>query len=132
MKFKIENRVYNAASIDELSLKDILQLESETTALGRPLRMNDFKVMSEEIDALKTDAEKQAHPDAPWVLAVTIWASRREQGETMTFGDAIDFPLKQLTFLPEPQDHKVKANPTKARPRKGSSRAANSQHDDQA
>jgi len=119
MKFKIGTATYNAAALDLISLKDVLVLEQESADLGRALRFNDIKEMAEDISELKTDKERHAHPAMPWVLAVTIWASRRIAGERMSFGDAIDFPLRDLTWLKEPQDHKAATSP-KARTRKGS------------
>jgi hypothetical protein len=124
MKFTIEGRVYNAADLDLVSLKDILLLAQQTRDLGRPLTWGELGAMSQALDGLASDAERERHPDAPWILAVTIWATRRIAGEDLSFGDAIDFPMRELKFLPEPQDRKAPVNPTKART--GSVRAAKS------
>lgn len=125
MKFKIGDTVYTAVDLDDLTLKMAIQLEEATSSLGRALTLGELSVMGEELQALKTDKERATHPATPWVLAVSIWASRNLAGENLTFADAIDFPMSQLTFLKEPQDHKKPVNPTKARqaPRKGSGRA---------
>jgi hypothetical protein len=123
MKFKIGTVTYDAASIDMVTLKDILLLEKETGELGHPLRWSDVKLMAEEMAALKTDKQREDHPDSIWMLAITIWASRRVAGELLTFGDAVDFSMSDLTFIDDPQDHKAPARPTKARV--GSARAAN-------
>ena len=122
MKFKIGPVTYDMSSLDLLSLKDILLLEKETAELGNPLRWSDIQRMAQDAADMKTDAERQANPDGMWVLAFTIWASRRVAGETLAFGDAIDFPMRDLTWIEEPQDRKKPAGPTKARP--GSGRAA--------
>lgn len=125
MKFKLGSKVYDAADIEDLSLKHILMLERETADLGRPMRWADITDMVTTLGAIKDHNERGKHPDAPWVLAVTIWASRRNAGEDLTFGQAIDFPLSDLTFLHDPQDRKKpKSDPRKARPGKGSGRAA--------
>jgi len=124
MKFKIKDTVYDMATLDLLSLKDILIFEKETADLGHSLRWADVTRMSEEIEALKTPEKRQAHPDSLWMTAIAIWASRRISGEDASFGDAIDFPMRDLTWIEEPQDRKKPERPTKpARTRQGSSRA---------
>jgi hypothetical protein len=123
MKFKIGDTTYDAGALDLLSLKDILMFEKETAELGNPLHWSDVGRMIEELEALKTDREREAHSSAMWVLAITIWSSRRLGGDQMSFGDAIDFPLRDLKWLPDPQDKKAPARPTKART--GSARAGN-------
>lgn len=122
MRFKIGSQVYDAEAIDQLSLRDILQLETETTNMGHPLRWSDVQQISRELADLPTDDERSQHPSAIWLLAITIWASRRRFGEDLTFAQAIDFPLVDLDYLPEPEDHQKPAHPTKARA--GSARAA--------
>lgn len=128
MKFKLGNTVYALADLDRVSLRDILVLERETVEFGHPLRWTDVQAMSEALDALETEKERAEHPDALWITAVTIWASRRIAGENVTFDQAVDFPMRDLVFLPEPGDHKEAANPSKpgrkSQTRKGSARAA--------
>ena len=50
-----------------------------------------------------------------------IWASRTEAGEQVSLLDAVDFPLDELEWLPEPGDHKKK-DPRKPRAAKASGR----------
>lgn len=125
MRFQIGERVYDATAIEDLSLKMLLELEAETERFGRVLRMNDLRRITTELDALPSDAARGEHPDAPWLTAVSIWATRRLSGEALSFDAAIDFPLKQLVFLPDPSDRKVASDP-KARKAAGtgSARAA--------
>ncbi|MGX7679074.1 hypothetical protein ACSMXN_09250 [Jatrophihabitans sp. DSM 45814] len=137
MKFMIGDRLYNDAALDQLSLKDILILEMETEKLGRPLKFAQVQGWAEEFNrladrmadkrataAVRAEAEKSLteHEGALWVTAITIWASRKIAGEEITFGAAIDFPMGSLRILPEPEDRKAPADPTRARP--GSGRAA--------
>jgi hypothetical protein len=122
MKFSIQGKVYDAADLDLVSLRDILLFEQQTKDMGREITWSQIGMWSEEFDALKTDKEKQEHPAAPWMTAVTIWASRRIAGEDVTFDEAVDFPMRDLHFIAEPKDRKKPANPTRARP--GSGRAA--------
>lgn len=126
MKFKLYDKVYDGGALDELSLKLILQLEKETAEFGRPLNISDVQSMSNSVQALKTDAERAAHPDVMWLTAISIWAARKIAGDQVTFDQAIDFPLTALTILPEPQDHK-QPDPTRARARKGSGPAVKRQ-----
>lgn len=123
MRFKIGGTIYDAESIDRLTLKDILTLEKETTELGHPMLWSDVQRISEEIADLKTERERSEHPAAIWMFAITIWASRHLAGESLTFGEAIDFPLADLDWLPEPADRQKPKRPTKAG-RAGSARAA--------
>lgn len=117
MKIKIGDQIYDAAALDELSLKTLLQLQRETADFGHPLNAADIQRISVELAALPDDQARAQHPDALWLTAVTIWAARKLAGEQVTFEDAIDFPLSSLTYLPDPQD---RVGPQKPRPRKGS------------
>ena len=133
MKLKIGDRTYALKSVEELTLLDILTLERETRDLGRPLTMSVIEAMRKDIEQAtvgKATVEERAqarreHPDAPWVLAVMLWASRRHAGEKVTFEEAISFPISQMSFEREPgdpADMPEAADPTAARP--GSGRAA--------
>ena len=125
MKFKIGTKIYDAADIDP-TLKDILLLEKECADMGRPVKWGQFQGWQDELRALAAKGDEDAvqnHPEILWLMALTIWASRKAAGESVTFGEAIDFRMDDFDWLPEPEDHK-KPNPTKARPaRKGSGRA---------
>jgi hypothetical protein len=124
MKFKILDTVYDLGSLDRLSLIDILMLEKETRELGNPLRWSQVMQMSADLEALKTKEEKEAYPDILWMSAITIWSSRRIAGDKVSFVEAIDFPMGDMIWLPDPEDHKEPERPTKpARARAGSGRA---------
>lgn len=124
MKFSIEGRVYDAASIDRLTLGNILKLEKETTELGRPMKWSEIKAMSARVQDLEPE-DFDDDDDAPWFLALTIWSSMLNAGENVTFAQAVDFPLGELRAIEEPQDRKKPAGPTSARP--GSGRAGSPQ-----
>jgi hypothetical protein len=117
MRFAIDGTVYEAASLELISLHDILLLESETAAFGRPITWGQVQDWAAEMGDL-TDAERGKHPAALWLLGVTVWAAKRLARESVTFAQAIDFPMAKLTYLPDPQDHKKPAG--KAKPRKAS------------
>lgn len=125
MRFRIDpaSTVYRLADLEDLSLRDHLVLEQQTADLGRRLDLPTIDAMNRSLIDCKDDAERRVHPDGPWVLAVCIWAARRKAGEDVTFEQAIDFPMKKLEYLPDPEDRKP-ADPTRARSRQGSARAA--------
>jgi hypothetical protein len=126
VKFSIAGHVYNATAGDKVPLIDLLLLDEQIKDMGSSVTYAKITDWVREIDALKTDEEKQAHPGTLWATAFTIWASRRAAGEPVSFEQAVSFPMIDFTPLPEPQDRRAPANPTKARPvaRKGSARAA--------
>jgi hypothetical protein len=119
-RFRIGSTVYEASSILRLTLGQILDLERQTAALGRPLSWSQIKAMMQSLESVSAEAFS-GHDDAPWVIALTIYASRLAAGEQVTFAEAVDFPLEDLTILPATEDHS-RPGPTKARP--GSGRAA--------
>lgn len=113
MRFTISGKVYEASSVDRISLANILKLEREAAELGRPLKWSQFKNMVNEASALSAE-ELDDYDETPWIIALTIWASRLNAGENVTFAQAVDFPLADLQWIPDPQDHKEPANPTKS------------------
>lgn len=115
MRFLIGSQHYDLQALDRLTLAEILRLESETEQLGRPMKWSQVRAMAEALDGL-TPEEFEAHDDSLWVVALGIWVSRLRKGEAVTLADAIDFPLSDLKFLPEPEDRK----PGKASAPKGS------------
>lgn len=115
MRFSIAGKVYSAADLDQIRLADILLFEEQTRDFGRALSWGQVNAWAAEIDALETDEQKHAHPGGLWLMAVTIWASRRLAGEPVTFEQAVNFPMAQLVPLPDPADHPAPANPTRAR-----------------
>lgn len=123
MKFKIGNsKTYTLTAIDELSLKDVLDLERQTAELGKPVTANDIEVMQRRLDGYQNEAEVAADPDATMLFAISIWATRRLAGDPdLTFLDAISFKMKDLQVLPDPADHKPPANPTRGRSRQAAS-----------
>jgi hypothetical protein len=117
-RFKLAGKTYTTASLDSVSLKDLLVWQRECADLG--LSIPWAQVEANAVAMSEGDAEANlADVDQLLMLAVTIWASRRAAGEDLTFAEAIDFPLTELEFLPQPQDHAPKAA-SKKQPRKGS------------
>ena len=133
MKFKIREKVYDAATLGRPEIRDYLRLAAQTEALGRRLGPVEAEAIANSISECKTDAERKSHPDMLWFIALNVWASlchaaneARDAGVTVvhpSFEDAIAVSLDDLTFLPDPEDHKP-ADPSKARTRAASARAA--------
>lgn len=118
MRFTIGDKMYQQADLYKITIQDWLLLQTETAIYGKPMTLGVVERMSKELEGL-TAVERSEHPNSLWVLGIYIWASRRVAGDALTFAQAIDIPLHDVTFLPEPEDHKS-PNPTKGRPRKGS------------
>lgn len=115
-RFKIGDRIYTTAALDEISLKDLMLFNSQAADMGLDKTWADVERLGQALAEMTADEAGQ-HPDALFLTGVTIWASRRAAGDEVTFGEAIDIKLKDLEFLPSTKDHRP--NPTKAR--KGSS-----------
>ncbi len=113
MRFMLDGKIYSGVAVEDLSLRALLDLERESAELGRTIRTHDIETISDALAECVTDEERSAHPDGPWLLAITIWAARRLAGDGLSFADAIDFPLSKIQFLPDPEDHKRPANPTR-------------------
>lgn len=120
MKIRLGDETYTPAALDRISLRNLMRLEAETDALGRKMRWSDLRAIARTIGALPQD-EAANHDDFPWFLGMLIWAARLEAGESVTFTEAIDFPLGDLEFIPEPGDEVSEPDPPVARP--GSGRA---------
>lgn len=104
-RFQIGETIYNTASLDELSLKDIVLFDSQAAEIGLDARWSDLEQAATDMAAMTGD-EADRHPRKILVIAVTIWAARRMAGEQIKFGDAIDFPANSMRLLPEAGDKK--------------------------
>lgn len=119
-RFKFAGEVYEFAEASEVTMRDLLGLEAETEQLGRPMHMGKLIELGETFRQL-TPAEAQQHPEALWMLAVTIWLAmvkkRRDAGDLapISFGSVIDYNLTDFEAIPDPADH---ADPRRPRPTK--------------
>ena len=132
MKLSIAGQVYDPASVDRLTLREIIALETATVDLGRPLKWAQIKAMSEAAQELDPE-EFAGSDDALWVIALVIYASKLRAGEDVTFADAVDVELGQIDWIPEPgderpatQDHLGPKKAPRVSARAGSPRAATS------
>lgn len=124
-RISIAGKVYDAADITNLSMKDILVFERETAEMfGAPLSWGEVEAWASEIEALPDD-KQQLHQRFMLVNAVSLWATRRAAGDILTFSEALDTPMTQIVPVPETADHKPKvAQAGKARARKGTAAPA--------
>lgn len=114
----IGEKRYPSVAIDELSIR-------HTLALQRELATSDFTSAKTWTDVLQlladvstmTLAERQKHPEALFLTAVTIWAARVSAGEQLSLVDAVDLPAKAVRWVAEPADH-AEPDAGKAQPRK--------------
>jgi hypothetical protein len=132
VKIIIDGTVYDGQTIDALSIRHALAFNRECAANGFPTReapwtWQDVERIREEIAILPKD-ERERHPEALLLTAVSVWASRIVAGETVSFDEAISTPLERMHFVIEPgdqpdpeQDRTGAADPRRARP--GSGRA---------
>jgi len=122
MKFRIGNDgpIYSVDAVDKLSLLDTLILQEQSEAMGRRIDAGVIEDLKKQLDELPNNRERGRHPASLWMVAVGIFAARRVAGERISFEEAIDFPLADLQWLPDPQDRKPKkSDPTQGRPASG-------------
>lgn len=114
MKLSIDGVLYDPASLDRLTLREIMALEKATEDLGRPLKWSAIRAMAEAA----AGAGLAESDDALWVIGLTIYASKLRAGEQVTFADALDVELGAIDWILEPgdepdpsQDHTGAADP---------------------
>lgn len=117
MKIRVGETTYTPAALDRITLRNLMKLEAETAALGRPMRWSDLRNLANNVGGMKGEDAAQ-HDDFPWYLGMLIWAARLEAGEAISFTDAVDVPMGDLEFIPDPEDDEA-ARPPKARPASG-------------
>ncbi|MCC7268778.1 MAG: hypothetical protein IT546_15770 [Caulobacteraceae bacterium] len=115
LRFRLDGKVYSVGALEDVSLRDVMLFNTQAADMGLAATWADVERIAEEMSAADKD-EAEKHPDALLMLGVTIWATRRIAGDEVTFGDAVDFPLSALVWLPDTEDRK----PGKGKARKGS------------
>ncbi|HEY1174790.1 MAG TPA: hypothetical protein VGF17_01430 [Phytomonospora sp.] len=129
MRIVIDGQVYEARTMDSLAIKHALAFDRECAEHGYPVRWVDVERIRSEIRALETDTERERHPEALLLTAVTVWASLLAAGQKVTFEDAISMPFERIAFIvdePEPEPAQDVAGPAAPDPqpaRPGSGRA---------
>lgn len=122
----IGDKHYPSVSIDQLSLAHVLTLQRELviTNVSSAKTFADVQGLIHEFSALPA-AERANHPEAIFLAAVTIWATRVSAGESLTLLEAVDIPASSVRWIAEPHDREPgvagKASPRAAgAPRKTS------------
>lgn len=109
VRFKIQGKTYDTATVDEISLRDVVLFNSQAADVGLGVTWADIERISNEIAELG-DTEV-AHPDALVMFAVTIWAARRVAGDDVTLDQALSVPMKDIEIVEArkaPKDHAKK------------------------
>lgn len=123
----IKGKKYPLKTIEAVDLIDLLDLQAETKAMGRELTLAAIQDMERDIQKIKhKDPDTQGdlrgrHPDALWLMGLTLWSTRRCAGEDITFREAMKTSRADITYVAEADDPKMAADPRSARP--GSGRA---------
>ena len=121
MKLRIEGKTYDLASVeDDLTLRDVLALEVATEEVGRRWTIPQVVAAARRIGDLPKD-ERELDPDTLWVFAITVWASRRNAGDPVSFGDVLDIRMGDIDVIADPKDHTPK-DPRRPRSGKASGR----------
>jgi hypothetical protein len=117
-RFKLDGEVYEMASQADVTLRDFILLEQETTDLGRRFTMGEIVRLGEKFQEL-TPEESRHDEDGAWMLSATIWMAmvrkKRQAGDLsqVKFADAIDSNLATFEILPDPQDKQAPGKPKK-------------------
>lgn len=130
-RFRIGETVYNAASVQRVTLRQALGFQRSTAELGDPMtwqqaqqRMADFLDRLNATDNAKArDAVARLDPDFVLTVAVIVWSARLAAGEDLLWEDALDIGLDEIEWLESPTDRRPRKDPPQARPA-GSGRAA--------
>lgn len=128
-RFKIGTKIYTSAALDEISLRDLMLFNTQAAEMGLAERWDDVERIADELDALSIE-EAEHHPGKMVMIGVTVWASRRCAGEDVSLDEAVDIPLRSIVFLPDTEDKKPPANPTKRAATPKASAAATAPADD--
>jgi hypothetical protein len=123
-RFKIGDQVYTTASLDELTLKDIILFDTMAENMGLSARWYDVEQAAYELQAMTDVDAADRHPRKYLVIGVTIWAARRVAGEAAPFEDAIDFKMSDFTVLPSTEDRRPGKPKGAGKPRKSTRTSA--------
>lgn len=120
----IDGKRYPAATIGDLSLRHTLELQREliTTNISTAKTWMDVQALLEEFTATPED-KRAEHPEALFLSALTIWATRAAAGEQLSLLDAVDIPPSSVQWVKEPTDHEEPEGKAQARPRATTTRA---------
>jgi hypothetical protein len=113
MRFRVskDGPEYELRGVQDVSLLDLIRLQSESAALGKSLTVGTLNQMRIERRKDCTDKDGKvdvdaldAHPHSMWLMGTNLWASRRLAGEDVSFADALGVSYDDLTFIPDEDD----------------------------
>lgn len=104
----IDGKHYRSARIEELSLRRTMELQRELALhdISSAKTMNDIRKLLVEYAELPRD-KRGGHPEAPFLVSLTIWASRVSAGEDISLLDAVDVPPSAISWIDEPSDNQA-------------------------
>ena len=113
---KIGAKVYSQPSMDDINLRDLLRFDVEVAELGLSKTWGDVERIQSELDGLGEDA-RAAHPERLFMVAAMVWLARRAAGEDVSFSEAVDIRIEDVTLIPEPEDRQPKKSKGAKKPR---------------
>lgn len=118
----IGDKHYPRVAVDELTLRHVMALQRELVLsnISEAKTFADVRRMLAEFAELPA-AERENHPELPFLTAVTIWATRVSAGEELSLIEAADVPMTgaaKIRWVAEPGDKVAAAPAGKARARK--------------
>ena len=121
----IDGKTYPRVTVDDLSLKHALELQRELVArdLSSAKSWGEVKALIEEF-AAQSDASRARNPEALFLSAVTIWATRVCAGDDVSLLEAIDIAPSSVKWVEEPEDKQAAEGKALARPRSGATKRA--------
>lgn len=102
---KIGSRVYAQPNMDDINLRDLLRFDVEVAELGLAKAWGDVERIQGDLDGMDEDARAR-HPERLFMVAAMVWLARRTAGEDVTFSEAVDIRIEDVTLLPDPEDRK--------------------------
>ena len=116
----IDGKTYPAVTIGDLSLRHTLELQREliTTNISSAKTWVDVQALLQEFTALPED-RRATHPEALFLGALTIWATRVSAGEQLSLLEAVDIPTSSVQWVKEPPDREEPEGKAPAQPKTG-------------
>ena len=102
---KIGSRVYTQPNMDDINLRDLLRFDVEVSELGLAKTWGDVERIQADLDGMDEDGRAR-HPERLFMVAAMVWLARRTAGEDVTFSEAVDIRIEDVTVLPDPEDRK--------------------------
>lgn len=97
VKFKINGKTYTTATVDQISLRDVMLFNPQAAEIGLGVTWGDVERIAAEMSELTED--DAPHPQALLMFGVTVWAARRLGGDDVTLGEAIDVPMSSIEIV---------------------------------